>query len=265
MQEQGRILLVDDLALFRRMLPMRLGALGRRVDSVSNAEEARSYLAQERPELILLDVIMPGLGGFEYCKELKAEAATASIPVVMLTDLKANALDRSLEVGADDYMPKRVDDAVLRIRVHLHLRLGHLRQQAQQATVLLEGASILLASTSVSIRAQLAGQLGQEGHTLRTHGSLEGLAQAVQPQDRLLIVDMDLGQDKLHDALGELRMNEATANLPVLLLGSKEQLDHLTALEFMVDDVVWKPLAAQVNRHRLRYLIELGLRTFGPA
>src|SRR5512145_2357612 len=93
-QEPGRILLVDDLALFRRLLPLRLGALGREVESVPNVDEARDYLARRRPMLILLDVIMPGTDGFVFCRELKAEPRTRDIPVIMLTDLKANAHDR---------------------------------------------------------------------------------------------------------------------------------------------------------------------------
>lgn len=261
--EPGRILLVDDLALFRRMLPLRLGALGREVESVPNVEEARSYLAKRRPDLILLDVIMPGVDGFAYCRELKADARTQDIPVVMLTDVKANAHDRSLEAGADDYMPKRIDDAVMRIRVQLHMHLLELRKKAGGSPMPTGQASILLASPSSSLHAQLSAQFAQDGHSTRILESVDSVVTEIRPEDRLLVLDMDLGLESMHKALAELRMEPTTAGLPILLLCAKEQLDQLTAIEFMVDDVLWKPLNAQVNRHRLRYLLELGFRTLG--
>ena len=264
-QEPGRILLVDDLALFRRLLPLRLGALGREVESVPNVDEARDYLARRRPMLILLDVIMPGTDGFVFCRELKAEPRTRDIPVIMLTDLKANAHDRSLEAGADDYMPKRIDDAVMRIRVQLHMHLMELRKKTEGAPVQGGAASILLASGSSILQAQLPAQFSQDGHSTRIVERASEVPSSILPQDRLLVMDMDLGMEEVHQTLAELRMDPVTAGLPVLLLCAKEQLEELTAIEFMVDDVLWKPLNAQVNRHRLRYLLELGHRTFGPA
>lgn len=262
--EPGRILLVDDLALFRRLLPVRLGALGRDVESVPNVEEARNYLARRRPDLILLDVIMPGVDGFVFCRELKADPRTRDIPVIMLTDLKANAHDRSLEAGADDYMPKRIDDAVMRIRVQLHMQLVELRKKTGEQ-VQGGAASILLATSSSILQAQLPAQFGQEGHSTRVVENASEVASSVLPKDRLLVLDMDLGMDEMHQILAELRMDPTTAGLPILLLCGKEQLEDLTAIEFMVDDVLWKPLNAGVNRHRLRYLLELGRRALGPA
>ncbi len=264
-QELGRILLVDDLALFRRLLPLRLGALGREVESVPNVEEARGYLARRRPILILLDVIMPGVDGFAFCRELKADPRTRDIPVIMLTDLKANAHDRSLDAGADDYMPKRIDDAVMRIRVQLHMNLMELRRKAQGVALPEVPASILLASASPLLQAQLPAQFAQDGHVTRLVENPAEIASHLQPQDRLLVMDADLGMEEMHRILAELRMDPTTAGLPILLLCAKEQLEELTAIEFMVDDVLWKPLNAQVSRHRLRYLLELGHRTFGPA
>jgi len=263
--EPGRILLVDDLALFRRLLPVRLGALGREVESVPNVEEARLYLARRRPELILLDVIMPGVDGFVFCRELKADSRTRNIPVIMLTDLKANAHDRSLEAGADDYMPKRIDDAVMRIRVQLHMQLTDLRNKAAGLPVQSGPASILLATASSILQAQLPAQFSQDGHSTRVVENASEVAASVRPQDRLLVMDMDLGANEMHQVLAELRMDPTTAGLPILLLCGKEQLEELTAIEFMVDDVLWKPLNAQVSRHRLRFLLELGRRSLGPA
>lgn len=259
----GRILLIDDLALYRRIVPARLGPLGRDVDSVANADEARIYLRKRRPDLILLDVIMPGTDGLDYCRELKADPATRDIPVIMLTDLKGNAHERSLEAGADDYMPKRIDDAVLRMRVQLHMHLEELRKKSKGIPLAPVPASILLATRSPLLKAQLPAQFAQDGHGTRIVDKLEDVTLALMPEDRLVILDMELGIEEMHATVSQIRMDPTTAGLPILLLCEKEELSHLLAIEFMVDDVLWKPLKAQVTRHRLQYLMELARRTFG--
>ena len=258
----GKILLVDDLAIYRRIVPARLGPLGREVESVGNAEEARVYLRKRRPGLILLDVIMPGTDGLAYCKELKADPATRDIPVIMLTDLKGNAHERSLEAGADDYMPKRADDAVFRIRVQLHLHLEELRRASGRAASPSAPTSVLLATRSPLLRAQLPAQFAQDGHSTRLVDRLEDVGLAIMPEDRLVILDMELGIEEMHSTLSQVRMDPTTAGLPILLLCEKEELSHLVAIEFMVDDVLWKPMKAQVTRHRVQYLLELARRTF---
>ncbi len=258
----SRILLVDDLALVRRMIPMRLGALGREVDAVASAAEARDYLARQRPDLILLDVIMPGQDGLAFCRELKADPAFRDIPVIILTDLAGNAHDRSLDAGAEDYMPKRIDDAVMRIRVQLHMRLVDLRKQDGRPSEP-RPAGILLATGSTPLGAQLAAQFAVDGHRVRTVDTLGEVVDAIRPEDRLLIVDAALGMQDLHSVLAQIRMESATAGLPVLLLCEKQDLAQLLAIEFMVDDVLWKPLKAAVNRHRLGFLLELARRGYG--
>lgn len=257
----GRILLVDDLAIYRRVVPARLGALGRDIDAVANVDEARIYLAKRRPDMILLDVVMPGVDGLTYCRELKASPKTRDIPVVMLTDLKGNAHERSLEAGADDYMPKRIDDAVFRIRVQLHLHLQQLRWRDSGVPLNADPTSILLATRSPLLRAQLPAQFAQDGHSTRVVDRLEDVALATLPQDRLVVLDMELGIEEMHAVVAQLRMDPATAGLAVLLLCEKEELGSLLAIEFMVDDVLWKPLKAQVTRHRLQYLLELARRS----
>jgi DNA-binding response OmpR family regulator len=258
----GRILLVDDLAIYRRVVPARLGALGRDIDAVANVDEARTYLAKRKPEIVLLDVIMPGVDGFTYCRELKADPKTRDIPVLMLTDLKGNAHERSLEAGADDYMPKRIDDAVFRIRVQLHLHLQELRRRDGGAKASKEPCSILLATKSPLLRAQLPAQFGQDGHSTRMVDKLEDVLLATLPQDRLIILDMDLGIDEMHSAVAQIRMDPSMSGMAIVLLCEKEELTNLLAIEFMVDDVIWKPLKAQVTRHRVEYLLELARRSF---
>ncbi len=262
LQPKGpRILLVDDLAIHRRLLRMRLGPELGEIAAVGSAAEAEAFLAENHPLLLLLDVVMPGKDGFALCSQIKAARATQDIAVLMLTDLKGDALQRSLDAGADDYLPKRVDDPILRIRVHLHLHLQELR--ARGRPVQPAPASILLGSPSPTLSAQLPAQFAAEGQRTRLLKRLEDLPGECRPEDRLLILDTALDPEGIADALKRVRTEPTSAGVPVLLLCEKAELPVLTEVETLVDDIMWKPLNARRTKHRLGFLLELGRRTFG--
>jgi len=248
----GRILLVEDLAIHRRLIPVRLGAMGREVLAVPDAAAAEAYLAHSTPDLILLDVVLPGKDGFTLCRELKANPRTAGIPIMILSDLTSDVFARSLEAGADDQLSKRIDDAVLRIRVRMHLNLRAQRKAERTQ----EPVSILMSTPSASLRGQLEAQALQDGHQIRFVKDLEGLDQ-LNAQDRILIIDMARDFDGLPEALISLRTQPETQDLAVLLICEKVEFPLLQSIEIMVDDVLWKPLKAQATRFRLRHLAEL--------
>lgn len=257
-KSEDRILLVDDLALVRRTVPARLGALGCKIGSVSNTAEALEWLEKHTPDLILLDVVLPGKDGLTFCRELKADDRFKHIPVIIFTDVGGNIYDRSLEAGADDYLPKRINDAFLRIRVHLHLQLVELRQKHGNARASEGPANILLATHSTLLQAQLPSQLAGDGHNVRIADRLEDILPALSGQERLLILDMAVDPQGTHAFLSTLRMNPETAGIPALLLCDKDEVENLMGLEFMLDDVMVKPLTAQISRHRLKLLLEMG-------
>lgn len=256
----GRILLVDDLALFRRVLPARLGPLGRMMDSVPSVAAARDYLENGLPSLILLDVIMPDVDGLSFCRELKASPQWAHIPVIILTDVRADIYEQCMGVGADDYMPKRMDDAIMRIRIQLMLHLQERRRGSREAWKHSEG-NIVVATPSPMLRAQLPVQL--QPRTTRVFSNIEELNQGVIPEDHMLLLDMDLGASEIHERMTLLRTDPELSALPIMLLCTQDQLRELSSFEFMVDDVLWKPMNAQITRHRVEFLLELGYLTRG--
>jgi two-component system, cell cycle response regulator len=258
---ERRILLVDDLALTRRMVPARLGSLGRLVASVPSVTEAKLWLAQRLPDLILLDIVMPGMDGLTFCRELKMDARTRHIPVIILTDLARQAHERSLEAGADDYMPKRVNDALMRIRVKLHLQLTDLRRAASLATPIRK-ASILVATPAPGIATQLSAQFSVLGHQAHVASTADEILSALRSEDRLLILDEEFGTEAVGAILRAIRMEHDMAGIPIVFLVKKDDMDQLTAIEFMVDDVLWKPLNAPITRHRLSILLELASRLY---
>lgn len=261
---EDRILLVDDLALVRRTVPARLGSLGAKVSGVANVAEAVEWLAKHEPILILLDVVLPGKDGFTFCRELKQDPRFRDIPVIILTDVVGNVFERSLEAGADDYLPKRISDAFMRIRVNLHLHLAELRQHPFPGQPGEAKAKVLLASRSALLQSQLRSQLAADGHELDVAESLDGVLPRLTGEENLLILDRALDPDGIHDLLTELRMDPDASSLPVLLLCDKEDVEQLAALEFMLDDVLVKPLTAPLTRQRLKLLLEMGSRILHP-
>jgi adenylate cyclase len=127
------ILIVDDTAANLRLLEAVLGPLGPVIVTASNGAEALEVVAREKPDLVLLDIQMPVMDGFETCRRLRADAATEALPVLMITAGQAGQKVEGLECGADDFVSKPFDAAELRARVRSLLRIKryHDRIQAQ--------------------------------------------------------------------------------------------------------------------------------------
>ena len=118
------ILLVDDEQKILDLIGLRLKYLGYRVITAANGEDALSSVEEHRPDLILLDVMMPGLDGLTVCSRLKKSETFGTIPIVMLTARSdAEDVNKAMTAGADDYVVKPYDPAVLQAKVQRYV--GH--------------------------------------------------------------------------------------------------------------------------------------------
>lgn len=105
--EQRKILVVEDEESLLKLESILLTTRGYKVSGVTDGLKAMEEIGRERPDLVLLDIMIPGIDGFEVCRRIKADPATASLPVVMLTAKKSSAdQGRGMEAGADAYVTK---------------------------------------------------------------------------------------------------------------------------------------------------------------
>ncbi|MBM4389672.1 MAG: response regulator transcription factor [Deltaproteobacteria bacterium] len=176
-ESTGPILVVDDEADIRTLLAHVLGKEGFTVRAVATGPEALALAPSLRPGLVLLDLMLPGMQGTEVCRRLRAEAATASVPIIMLT-ARGDEVDRvvGFEVGADDYVTKPFSsrELVLRIRAVLRrvglgsaeetagqLRLGALRIDAAAHRAWVDDDEVSLTATEFRLLTTLARRSGR--------------------------------------------------------------------------------------------------------
>jgi DNA-binding response OmpR family regulator len=142
-ESPATILVVDDETKNVKLMEALLLPRGYRVITASNGEEAMQRVSQERPDLILLDVMMPIMDGFETCKRLKDDPETSLIPVVIMTALgQVEDRVKGIEAGADDFLTKPVHRDELLARIHTSLRL---KQTIDRKVSVLQGMQDYLA------------------------------------------------------------------------------------------------------------------------
>lgn len=262
----ARVLVVDDILANVKLLEARLSAEYFEVLSAFRGQEALDICERERVDVVLLDVMMPGMDGFEVCKRLKSNPKTHHIPVVMVTALdQPSDKVQGLENGADDFLTKPVDDIALITRVKNLARLKMLNDEmVLRAST---GKRLGLADNEALAKA-LSGQSGRvlvvDDHPRSSARLSEALSQAhdtVVEQDPaqvmqrltnenfdLIIVSLSLqGVDGLR-ICSQARSHEQSRRLPIIILvepGDDARL--LRGLDLGVNDYLMRP----IDRHEM--------------
>ena len=247
-----RVLVVDDEPCMRKLLATRMKVLGVQADPYASAKAALDGLDAGAPDLIVSDVVMPGMDGLEFCRRVKGDPATRKAVFVVCSALGRDVRERSLEAGADDFIPKNAQDAAFFIRMRLMLRLASGDAGAGPAE-----ARILLVSADPFVRGQFAGHLAAEPWHKKWVPGLGHLGDALQTwRPNLLVLDLGLPGLDPDGAIQRLR-ELPRGSLPVLVLVSRDQMPLLESLGPCIQDYLPKPLNAAETRHRLRLLLRL--------
>ena len=136
---KSTILVVDDNSQNLELLQAYLEDLRCKVITAVDGLEAMKAVTQHNPDLILLDIMMPRMSGFEVCRRLKADPATADIPVVMVTALnELGDIERAVAVGTDDFLSKPINKLELLTRVKSLLRVRHLKGELERTLAYLQ-------------------------------------------------------------------------------------------------------------------------------
>jgi CheY-like chemotaxis protein len=126
----GRVLIADDNQQNRELLEAYLADEGHEILMAADGRETLEVALREQPDLVLLDIMMPKLSGYEVCQQLKESAETRDIPVLMVTALKEMGdIEKAVAAGADDFLTKPVHRLELKTRVRSLLRVRHLKSE----------------------------------------------------------------------------------------------------------------------------------------
>ena len=155
MNNPAKILVVDDTLKNVKLLADLLAVKGYSVITAESGREALAQLEAERPDLVLLDVVMPEMSGYEVCRKIRENAATRILPVVMVTALDpAEERIKGIEAGADDFLAKPINQAELLARVRSLLRIKQLHDQV-------EAQAVELADWNKNLEQRVQEQVGQ--------------------------------------------------------------------------------------------------------
>ncbi|NJO53493.1 MAG: PleD family two-component system response regulator [Bacteroidales bacterium] len=267
----ARVLVVDDVPTNVKLLEARLNAEYFEVLTAAGGPEALDICGRAQCDIVLLDVMMPGMDGFEVCRRLKANPLTHHIPVIMVTALGQTAdRVRGLEAGADDFLTKPVDDIALLTRVRslvrLKMALDELRIRAVStrdigiadplAEAAIEtglGGRVLVVDDRHSSAERIATALSQD-QTVETASDIQQvLFRAAEGNFDLVMVSLGLeGTDGLR-LCGQLRSLDRTRHVPLLLLVEAEDNARLLrALDLGVNDYLVRPIDRQELLARVR-------------
>ncbi|MGQ0533547.1 MAG: PleD family two-component system response regulator [Caulobacteraceae bacterium] len=267
----ARILVVDDLEANRRLLEARLGADYYEVLEASRGEEAVQMAKREKPDLILLDVMMPGgIDGYEACRRLKAMPETRHIPVVILTTLddRDNRV-RGLQAGAEEFLTKPIDEVQLMARVKSLLtlklvtdelrareengrRLGAIDEEMRPDAVdqhRVFAGNVLVVDDNATQIKRIQTALGVE-HRVSLVGD-----EASGPPD-LAVVSVHAKSFDGFRVIARMRSGETTRHLPILaIVDTDDRVRAVRALELGAHDIIIRPIDEEELIARARTLM----------
>ncbi len=271
----ARILVVDDVPANVKLLQTRLTAEYFDVLTARSGPEALEICETSKIDVVLLDVMMPDMDGFEVCQRLKRDPATSHIPVVMVTALdQASDRIRGLEAGADDFLTKPVNDLQLITRVKSLVRLKMLTDElrlraattrnigieemlARGAGALDTPASILIVDEHPSSSARVA-QLVSAFATAHVETDPQvALFDAVEKPYECVIVATGFAEYDPLRLCSQLRSIDRTRFLPIIMIAGEDEEEVIVrGLDLGVNDYLTRPIDAQELAARLRTQIK---------
>jgi two-component system cell cycle response regulator len=253
---RGRVLVVDDEPLNVKLFKAKLATERYEVATASSGAEALAMVAEQAPDLILLDIMMPGMDGYEVTRRLKADPATCHVPVILVTALTGTEdKNRGLEAGADEFLNKPVNTHELLARVKSMIRLRQYQEQlglraesyrrAQEAAASTRsGPTVLIVEDDERDAKLLHAHLVDVGaRVLRANSQAMALVVLAQRSVDLVVLDVMLPDASGLELCRRIKQREATRRIQVLMVTCVEDLEtKIAGLEQGADDYLIKPV-----------------------
>jgi len=267
----ARVLVVDDIPVNVRLLEARLSAEYFEVLVANNGLQALEICARERIDVILLDVMMPGLDGFETCRRIKMMPNCAHVPVVMVTALdQTTDKIQGLEAGADDFLTKPVDEIALITRVRNLARvkmlndamlmrattshqLGFADVEARTAALAAESGRVLLVEDHPRTGARLLEAIARNHECALEADPAAALLRLAEDDYDVAVVSLGLADTDALRLCGQIRSLENSRHMPIILLIEQGETDRLLrGLDMGVNDYLVRPVDRNELMARLR-------------
>ena len=256
----ARLLVVDDVLANGRLLEARLNAEYYEVTVINEARAVQAAAESWQPDVILLDVMMPGISGYDVCRMLKSRPATAHIPVIMVTALKGQTDRRlALSVGADEFLTKPVENEILLARLRSIIRLKQLLDEWRARGASANALGLLSSTMPDSVNAPgcalivddmssraiwMQGVLGRANiTTVLVQHEADALKAVETGAFDLILVSLALMVGDPLRMIGKLKASAITRDTPMLLIAEPEQRDLLiSGLDLGASDCISIPL-----------------------
>ncbi|HDL17955.1 MAG TPA: diguanylate cyclase [Bacteroidetes bacterium] len=251
-----KILVVDDVPLNVELLRTYLNTAGYLVFEAGNGEKALEMVAQKKPDLLLLDIMMPKMNGFEVCKRLKSDPKTRFIPIVMVTALQSvEDKVQGIEAGADDFITKPFNKMELLARVRSLLRIKFLYDELVKKIYQLDQAKKRLQQLAIT-----DGLTGLYNYRFFKEQLLHEINRAARHNLSLSLVMLDIDNFKIYnDANGHPAGDEVLRRIAKLLQNNIRKIDIAARYggeEFVIILPEASPESARVVTEKIRRLVE---------
>jgi len=268
----ARVLVVDDILPNVKLLEAKLASEYYDVLTATSGPEALDKVREDSPDIVLLDVMMPGMDGFEVCNEIKSDPQFSHIPVVMVTAL-TDSTDRvrGLQAGADDFLSKPLNDTALmarvrslvrlkmtvdewRVRENTATQLGVVEEKTSAMDEPVEKARVIVVEDQSYDSDKIIETLKQDNDEVTiVENGVDAMKKIAEYDYELMIISLDLESEDGLRLCSHLRSTERTRSIPILMVTAEGDMSRVAhGLEIGAHDYILRPVDGNELLARVR-------------